>query len=287
MISERQRKLKIKARGKQFVIYCTTNLITYKKYIGVDKWNDPKYLGSGKLIKAAIKKYGKENFIKEILQYCKDSIDADESEQYWIDYFGAVKSDLFYNLAKGGYKVNCDIVWNKGKTGIYSEETLKKIAEGSTGNKNASGKRTKEQIERISKATKKFMDIRGEEICRMGGLAGKGIPKPKSEEQIKKMSETKKRLYKEGKITVWNKGYKCSEEEKEQRMFSHPNRIEIYQLNKDTLEIIKKFNSISEIQRELGFDSGNIATSIKKGWNAYGYKWVPCEDYINFIKNGK
>ena len=50
-------------------IYITTNMINGKKYIGQkifdNKFNN--YLGSGKLLKQAIKKYGKKNFYREII----------------------------------------------------------------------------------------------------------------------------------------------------------------------------------------------------------------------------
>ena len=49
------------------LVYCITNKINGKKYIGSDSNNNPKYYGSGVYIKKAIKKHGKENFIKEIL----------------------------------------------------------------------------------------------------------------------------------------------------------------------------------------------------------------------------
>jgi len=56
----------------QHYIYKTTNLINGKYYIGMrsneDPWNDL-YLGSGKSLKEAIKKYGKDNFNKEILGF--------------------------------------------------------------------------------------------------------------------------------------------------------------------------------------------------------------------------
>ncbi len=44
-------------------IYLTTNLINKKKYVGQHKSSkfDERYKGSGKLIKKAFKKYGKEN----------------------------------------------------------------------------------------------------------------------------------------------------------------------------------------------------------------------------------
>ena len=56
---------------KKFYIYKTTNIITHKFYIGMhrtDNMNDG-YLGSGVILKRSLKKYGKENHIKEILSY--------------------------------------------------------------------------------------------------------------------------------------------------------------------------------------------------------------------------
>jgi hypothetical protein len=51
------------------VIYKTTNLINGKIYIGQDSNDNKNYLGSGLKLKRAIKKYSKENFIKEVIVY--------------------------------------------------------------------------------------------------------------------------------------------------------------------------------------------------------------------------
>jgi hypothetical protein len=49
------------------IIYCTTNKINGKKYIGSHNKRKLNYLGSGTDLKQAIKKYGKENFTRQIL----------------------------------------------------------------------------------------------------------------------------------------------------------------------------------------------------------------------------
>jgi group I intron endonuclease len=82
------------------IIYKTTNLLTGQYYIGKDKHNNPKYLGSGKKLVNAIKKYGKENFSKTILEYCISDEHMASREQYWIEQLDSIR--LGYNLAAGG-----------------------------------------------------------------------------------------------------------------------------------------------------------------------------------------
>jgi len=54
-------------------LYITTNLINGKQYVGDHSTNKiyDTYLGSGSGILNAIKKYGKENFKREILEQFK------------------------------------------------------------------------------------------------------------------------------------------------------------------------------------------------------------------------
>lgn len=91
-------------KRKKYVIYCTTCLVNGKKYIGKHTQNDthPGYLGSGVWQKKAIKKYGKAAFVKQILYESDNGDMLNEMEEYYIDYYGAMKSDLFYNLVEGG-----------------------------------------------------------------------------------------------------------------------------------------------------------------------------------------
>jgi hypothetical protein len=86
------------------IVYITTNLINYKKYIGshVCKDLNDGYLGSGTSLIQALKKYGKENFKREILAIVDCSKVMKELEEYYIDYYSAFTSKLFYNRNRKG-----------------------------------------------------------------------------------------------------------------------------------------------------------------------------------------
>ena len=86
-------------------IYETTNLINGKKYIGQKKSNiflNENYLGSGKILNQAIKKYGKENFKVKLIEKCNSRDELNEREIYWISYYNAVNDKEYYNIGAGG-----------------------------------------------------------------------------------------------------------------------------------------------------------------------------------------
>jgi hypothetical protein len=56
------------------------------------------YLGSGKILKFAINKYGKENFIKEIIEKCNNQEELDLREKYWIKYYNSTDKNIGLNI---------------------------------------------------------------------------------------------------------------------------------------------------------------------------------------------
>ena len=88
-----------------YCIYRIRNLINGKTYIGQHRYKklNDSYLGSGKLIKRAIEKYGKENFKKEILEKDISTVElANDFEQMYI-LFERAKGKAEYNISSGGY----------------------------------------------------------------------------------------------------------------------------------------------------------------------------------------
>ena len=99
-----------------YTVYKITNKLNGKFYIGKHKTQNlyDDYMGSGKLIKNAIKKYGSENFVKEILEFFNTEEEMNFAERKLV----VIDSKISYNLAPGGY----------GGTSFCSEETREKLS---------------------------------------------------------------------------------------------------------------------------------------------------------------
>lgn len=100
------------------IIYKTINLINGKIYVGRDKKNNPKYIGSGVLLWKAIKKYGIENFCKEILDYATSIDELNEKEIFWIKELNSQNPKIGYNIQKGGQGGDWDNLPNETKEWI-------------------------------------------------------------------------------------------------------------------------------------------------------------------------
>ena len=86
-----------------YTIYKTTNKINGKIYVGAHKTNNLNdgYLGSGKYLGRAIKKYGEDNFEKETLAVFDKSSKMFDMESEIVNK-NFVAQDDTYNLKLGG-----------------------------------------------------------------------------------------------------------------------------------------------------------------------------------------
>lgn len=141
-------------------VYKTTNIINGKEYTGYHGTDnlDDGYLGSGKLLKRAIEKYGPESFIREILEFFDNPKDAFEYEKKIVNE-EYVKRDDTYNLSIGG---NVCILYGESN-GFYgkshSNETKSKIREKRLG-KSVHTEESKRKISEKSKQRWKDPDYR-------------------------------------------------------------------------------------------------------------------------------
>jgi len=162
-----------------YIIYRVTNLINNKYYIGMHRTNDLKngYMGSGKLIRAAIKKYGIENFKKEVLHHFDNEEEMKNKEKELV-----VLEEQSYNLCPGG----------KGGFGYINKNDLnftyeknKRITKG--------WQVTKEQLQTNGRNSyKKQKDKYGENF--LIERCSKYLHLVNTEEAIKKRKETYKKI---------------------------------------------------------------------------------------------
>jgi group I intron endonuclease len=107
------------------LIYCVTNKINNKKYIGQTtkglekrKQEHLSHLKSrNQRFYSSIKHYGIENFNWVILEYANTKENLDIKEREWISITNSLSPELGYNMCEGG------------SFGIINEEARKKISD--------------------------------------------------------------------------------------------------------------------------------------------------------------
>lgn len=94
----------MKTLNMYYTIYKTTNLINNKIYIGLHETEDPEdnYFGSGIFLKKAIKKYGSENFKKDVLFIFNSKEEMIKKEIEIVNEEFIKRKDT-YNMSKGGF----------------------------------------------------------------------------------------------------------------------------------------------------------------------------------------
>ena len=126
------------------IIYKTTNLVNGKIYVGKHNKDNDNYLGSGKILKQAIKKYGKKNVKRETLENVTEE-NWIEREIFHIEDNDARNFEVGYNLSEGGKGAGSDK--NNPMYGRkHTEESKRKISDSLSGEKSVwFGRRHTEQ----------------------------------------------------------------------------------------------------------------------------------------------
>lgn len=166
-----------------YYIYLIVNKVNGKTYVGQRKSSKEcykdSYMGSGKLLIKAKKKYGIENFEKFLIQYCYSKEETDKAEKFWINEYRS-RGKAEYNIADGGQGGGF-----KGRH--HSEETKRKISES---NKvTFKSEVVKQKLSKVHKG-KCFSDEHKQNLSE--AKKGKNKGKHHSEEVKRKISDSMK-----------------------------------------------------------------------------------------------
>lgn len=233
-------------------IYKITNKINGKSYIGQSLYLERRFkehrnkLNKGNHINPHLQnawnKYGEENFEFEIIYVLPDFKLTDEYIKYALDCLEIGYIKEYKSLSiENGYNIQLG-----GLGGKQSQETIEKKKKVI---------RSDEFKLKISKA------IKGENHP----MYGKHLP----EETKKKISESKKGK-KRGEMSDSHK-----------KKIGEANSKKVAMIDKDTNEIIKIFNSLSDVSNYVnkeGSHSNISKVCLGKRKTAYGYKWKFMEE---------
>lgn len=233
-------------------LYKITNNVNGKFYIGIHSTNLPfekdTYFGSGTALKAAIRKYGKENFTKTLLKECMSREKLLQEEKELVTQ-NLVESADCYNLWPGG---------QAGPVGIhFSEEHRKHLSESGKG-KHGKGVPRGPVSEETRRKLSDFW---------------KGKPKPV--EQVRKVVETRKR----------NGSYKKSDEWKELNRQRSTNRCWVQKEGQS--KIVWKFEK-NQYLAEGWFEGRAKSTTKGTRWmvRKEERKMVPVSQIPEYEKQG-
>ena len=160
---------------KYYYLYSITNKVNGNYYVGIHQTSNinDNYLGSGKKLHYAIKKYGKGNFIKTILQFFDNIDDLLLAEKTIVNEEFIARTDT-YNIAIGG--------------GFGSKERNGLSFKGRTHTPDARAKMSNSlKGRKLSDETRKK-------------ISDSGRGKAKTEEHKRKLGEARKRVVAEKKL---------------------------------------------------------------------------------------
>lgn len=146
------------------VIYKATCLNTNQAYIGQTirplqkRIKEHERAFDGYAIHEAIRKYGKDNFVWEIIEECPDN-QLDEREKYWIAFYDTYYKG--YNETKGGDNASSLIEWKKGHKEEVQQIALNGLKYAQEHNK----EHREEHLKQLEEARKKAKISCSRKVC--------------------------------------------------------------------------------------------------------------------------
>lgn len=276
-------------------IYCITNLVNGKKYIGkrtchCDIEKDT-YMGSGIVINKALKKYGKESFKKDIIEICDNEEKAYNREREIIESVKAYSNRMYYNIAFGGLGNTHN--WKPTREAIAKGlETKRKNGTLPIGKNNGMfgkynyGKCSKIVViprkgnimyfPSLAEASRKlkFPYSRIHLYCWKGNTTTQNDFFFMYEDDFEKIDDKLNFILEKQKSLNDNKRKK-----NELQQF-YDNKI-VYRIDVETLDIISEYQSIHTAAKELNIKAGLIKRNVLHDANcaSKGYSFIFADEY--------
>lgn len=262
-------------------VYCYTSP-SGKKYVGVTGRSlDDRagkegrcYITEGYTFGKAIKKYGWENFTREILEDNLTEKDAKFLESYYIELFDSYKNG--YNETRGGdgnQKADYELIiqlWNEGKN---IQEIKNQTGYGKRALKAAFDAANINGIDRIKRQAGQYhitkiyqYNLEGVYLCEYNSIS--------EAEKENNISHANIVACLKGRRNTAG-GYRWSYDKKDnlgELVKKQGFHKQLYQYSLKG-ELINKYMSVAEASRQTGYQKEYLAIKAKKKEKAYGYIW--------------
>lgn len=232
------------------VIYKITNKVNGKIYFGLTSDTAHgryiKHLSNSKKCKTgidgAIGKYGKDNFILEVVDHTEDYGELNLKEQYYIAKYNAMDPNIGYNQTAGGGGTKD---WHHTEEAAYrcgssfrGKKRVKAPGQVEKWKKSYIGHKFSEEVRKARSEQLKLAYAEGRRVPNGKGVGGRG---PMTPEEKFLNSENQK-----GKRTMHNDDMKVN-------MVVYKNEIDEFKNSGWNFKIVKEYETLSRTKgRELG-----------------------------------
>lgn len=245
-------------------IYKVTNTINGKYYIGRHSTLDLQdgYMGSGKLIKMAIKKYGVDSFVKEILEFHEDFYQLNEAEKNAITE-KMIKDSNCYNVMNGG-------------TGFDSETSKKMLKNDSVIKKRDIWfKNNKEFLSEIQKErweNEKYREKMSKHKEKSAKILAENVRNFKADKEKYSASLERRRLSLRNRSVIYKNGIEKYKRVKNDELESYLNDGWVLGKKEKIVKekppkIIRKYTHNEKNKTCLFVDVNELENYLKDGWN--------------------
>lgn len=226
-----------------FTVYKTVNISTLEYYIGVHKTQNlnDRYYGSGIRILRSIKKYGIDNFRKDILHIYDNAEQAFLIETEILD--NCLDDKKCLNLARGG-KGGANFAGRK-----HSKESINKIKLARS--KQIMSDETKAKISEANRKRK----ISDETKAKISKKAKQRVISDKDREKI---SKSLKEYYKNHKITIYKRTDEFKKKQSKIMKKAYAGKKLIWIKNPNTLKSLRIDINLLQQYNDKGFIKGRI-----------------------------
>lgn len=243
-------------------IYCIENLTTHKKYIGQsnnihERWYHHKSMlknntHGNPYLQNAWNKYGENDFVFNVLEYCDANL-LDDKEIYYIELYNTLDRQYGYNAREGG------------NTCVFTEETKQKMSK--THKIKCQDETERKKLQQIAIDSWANDEYREKRCGENHPMYGKHLPK-EWRDKISQGNKGKKVIRTQEQVDKWKETYKMNNHKPANRIDLPIECVETGMIFNDVTEAMKYYNA------SYRHSIMSVCTGVTKSYKGLHFKFA-------------